>query len=150
MRRAVRRRPEARSRAVIAVAMLRLWPKLSLLDIGPQPQVNATSPAKFRNSGAFESPHCHQGTGQSRSPRRSWYCDGKEALAFVRVEGVSPVDRARVALSIALLDDEPWSRRANYGGWEDFPQTPEAQERLRALGFEDLADHYAKTPEQLT
>ena len=45
------------------------------------------------------------------------------------------------------LDDEPWSRRANYGGWEDFPQTPEAQERLRALGFEGLADHYAKTPE---
>jgi hypothetical protein len=45
------------------------------------------------------------------------------------------------------LDDEPWSRRANYGGWEDFPQTPEAQERLRALGFKDLADHYAKTPE---
>jgi hypothetical protein len=29
--------------------MLRLWPKLSLLDIGPQPQFNATSPAKFRN-----------------------------------------------------------------------------------------------------
>jgi hypothetical protein len=27
---------------------------------------------------------------------------GKETLAFVRVEGVSPVNRARVALSIAV------------------------------------------------
>ena len=55
-------------------------------------------------------------------------------------------DMLRFVLMLEL-DDEPWSRRANYGGWEDFPQTPEAQERLRALGFEDLADHYAKTPE---
>src|SRR5690349_24889090 len=90
MRRAVRRRPEARSRAVIAVAMLRLWPKLSLLDIGPQPQVNATSPAKFRNFRRLRIAALPLGKRQSRSPRRSWYIDGKETLAFVRLEGVSP------------------------------------------------------------
>ena len=60
MRRAVRRRPEARSRAVIAVAMLRLWPKLSLLDIGPHR--GSTRPALRSSaiSGALESPHRHR------------------------------------------------------------------------------------------
>jgi hypothetical protein len=68
---------------------------------------------------------------------------------FRHYETDTAFDMLRFVLMLEL-DDEPWSRRANYGGWEDFPQTPEAQERLRALGFKDLADHYAKTPEQLT
>ena len=67
---------------MIAVAMLRLWPKLSLLDIGPHRGVNATSPAKFRDFRRLRI--AASLTGQSRSPRRSWYCDGKETLAFVR------------------------------------------------------------------
>jgi len=38
---------------VIAVAMLRLWAKLSLLDIGPQPQVNATDGQAQYNAAAM-------------------------------------------------------------------------------------------------